>query len=141
MEGDCWSNEALRDVNSLAASIALKEDFNGKVEQTVRLSLIYTTRRHNYLHDKDTAMKLTTIALASAFALSSTVAFAQTDHRSGVKAHHSTVGMVQVHPDYNMVRLHPNYGNPNGNPDGPTTLSGTGSSQYGGSEPGTSGYN
>jgi hypothetical protein len=27
MEDDCWSIEALRDVNSLAASIALKEDF------------------------------------------------------------------------------------------------------------------
>jgi hypothetical protein len=40
-----------------------------------------------------------------------------------------------------MVRLHPNYGNPNGNPDGPTTLSGTGDSSFGGSSPGTSGYN
>jgi hypothetical protein len=40
-----------------------------------------------------------------------------------------------------MVQLHPNYGNPNGNPDGPTTLSGTGDSTYGGSLPGTSGYN
>lgn len=29
MEGDLWSIEALRDVNSLAASIALKNDFNG----------------------------------------------------------------------------------------------------------------
>lgn len=77
-------------------------------------------------------MKLTTIALASAFALSSTIALAQTDHKSVVKAHHSTAGMVQ---------LHPNYGNPNGDPDGPTTLSGTGSSQYGGSSPGTSGKN
>ena len=32
-------------------------------------------------------------------------------------------------------------GNPNGNPDGPTTLSGTGDSSFGGSSPGTSGYN
>jgi len=40
-----------------------------------------------------------------------------------------------------LVLLHPNYGNPNGNPDGPTTLSGTGDSQFGGSSPGTSGYN
>jgi hypothetical protein len=40
-----------------------------------------------------------------------------------------------------MVRLHPNYGNPNGNPDGPTTLSGTGNSQFGGSSAGTSGHN
>ena len=75
-------------------------------------------------------MKLTTIALASAFALSSTVALAQTDHRS--KAHHRTVG---------KARMQPNYGNPNGNPDGPTTLSGTGNSQFGGSSAGTSGYN
>jgi hypothetical protein len=40
-----------------------------------------------------------------------------------------------------MVHLHPNYGNPNGNPDGPTTLSGTGDSSFGGSSSGTSGYN
>jgi hypothetical protein len=41
-----------------------------------------------------------------------------------------------------MVQLHPNYGNPNGNLDSPTTLSGgTGDSSYGGSSPGTSGYN
>ena len=39
------------------------------------------------------------------------------------------------------VILRPNNGNPNGNPDGPTTLSGTGNSQFGGSSPGTSGYN
>jgi len=30
---------------------------------------------------------------------------------------------------------------PNGEPDGPTTLSGTGDSQFGGSEPGASGRN
>jgi hypothetical protein len=40
-----------------------------------------------------------------------------------------------------MVHLHPNYGNPNGNADGPTTLSGTGDSSFGGSSAGTSGYN
>jgi hypothetical protein len=79
-------------------------------------------------------MKLTTIALASALALSSTVALAQTGHRS--KAHHRTERTVPP-----MVQLHPNYGNPNGNADGPTTLSGTGNSQFGGSSPGTSGYN
>ena len=79
-------------------------------------------------------MKLTTIALASAFALSSTIALANATHKKPEVriVHHRTVGMVQ---------LHPNYGNPNGNPDGPTTLSGTGSSQFGGSSPGTSGYN
>jgi hypothetical protein len=81
---------------------------------------------------KDTTMKLTTIALASAFALSATAALANTVHHKAVVTHRDAAGMVQ---------LHPNYGNPNGNPDGPTTLSGTGDSQYGGSSPGTSGYN
>ena len=78
-------------------------------------------------------MKLTTIALASAFALSAAAAFAHT-------AHHKSV----VRDDRNaapMVQLHPNYGNSNGNPDGPTTLSGTGDSSFGGSSAGTSGYN
>jgi hypothetical protein len=37
--------------------------------------------------------------------------------------------------------LRPDDGNPNGKPDGPTTLSGTGDSQFGGSEPGASGRN
>ena len=37
MEDDRSSISALRDVNGLAASIALKEDFSGTVEQTVRL--------------------------------------------------------------------------------------------------------
>jgi hypothetical protein len=79
---------------------------------------------------KDKNMKLATLALASAFALSSTFALANpVRHRASVRADHS------------MVRLHPNYGNPNGNPDGPTTLSGTGDSQFGGSSPGTSGHN
>jgi hypothetical protein len=78
-------------------------------------------------------MKLTTLALATAFALSGTAAFANTvHHKSVVRTERDTVP---------MVHLHPNYGNPNGNPDGPTTLSGTGDSQYGGSSPGTSGYN
>jgi hypothetical protein len=78
-------------------------------------------------------MKLTTIALASALALSATAALANTaHHRSDVRAGRHAADMVQ---------LHPNYGNPNGDPDGPTTLSGTGDSSYGGSSPGTSGYN
>ena len=74
-------------------------------------------------------MKLTTLAMAASFALSGTVAFAHTvRHHASVRAAPSVV-------------LHPNYGNPNGNPDGPTTLSGTGSSEFGGSSPGTSGRN
>jgi hypothetical protein len=78
-------------------------------------------------------MKLTTIALASAFALSGTVAFAQ-------PVHHKAVARTD-RDAAPMVQLHPNYGNPNGNADGPTTLSGTGDSSFGGSSPGTSGYN
>ena len=77
-------------------------------------------------------MKLTTIALATAFALSGTAALANTVHHKSVRIHRDAAPMVQ---------LHPNYGNPNGNADGPTTLSGTGDSSFGGSSPGTSGYN
>ena len=76
-------------------------------------------------------MKLTGLALASVF--TSTLALANTvHHKQFVRADQGDDGMVQ---------LHPNYGNPNGNPDGPTTLSGTGQSTFGGSTPGTSGYN
>jgi hypothetical protein len=68
-------------------------------------------------------MKLTTIALATVFVLSSTLAFAHSHHR-----HH---------------RMHLSMGsnNPNGTAGGATTLSGTGSSQFGGSTPGTTGKN
>ncbi len=78
-------------------------------------------------------MKISAIALAAAFALSGTAAFANTvHHKVAVTTDRAATGMVQ---------LHPNDGNPNGNPDGPTTLSGTGDSSFGGSSPGTSGYN
>jgi hypothetical protein len=91
------------------------------------------SRGSTTVNTKDTIMKLTTIALATAFALSGTAAFANTvHHKAAVRADRDAAGMVQ---------LHPNYGNPNGNPDGPTTLSGTGDSSFGGSSPGTSGYN
>ena len=75
-------------------------------------------------------MKLTTIALAAAVALSSTFALAKTVHHQST----DTGGMSRMHKPSND-------GNPNGTADGPTTLTGTGSSQYGGSSPGTSGYN
>jgi hypothetical protein len=76
------------------------------------------------------------MALATAFALSGTFAFANTvRHHSSVRTHRMDRDAAPP------VVLHPNYGNPNGNPDGPTTLSGTGSSAFGGSSPGTSGYN
>jgi hypothetical protein len=59
-------------------------------------------------------MKLTTLALASGFALFSTFVLANTDHhRSVARNHRGTVGMVHLHPDY-------------GNPDGPTVFGGTG---------------
>jgi len=77
-------------------------------------------------------MKLTTIALAAAFALSGASAFAHTArHESSARTYPMYRNAVPP------VVLHPNYGNP----DGPTTLSGTGSSAFGGSSPGTSGYN
>ena len=78
-------------------------------------------------------MKFTTIVLATAFALSGTAAFANSvHHKATVRADRDAIGMVQ--PDSN-------YGNPNGTAGGPTTLSGTGDSLFGGSSPGTSGYN
>jgi hypothetical protein len=106
-----------------------KEDFNGTIEIVSYLLVKGSTT----VYTKDTIMKLTTIVLATAFALSGTAAFANTvHHKAAVRVDRHAVGMVQ---------LHPNYGNPNGNPDGPTTLSGTGDSSFGGSSPGTSGYN
>jgi hypothetical protein len=78
-------------------------------------------------------MKFATIALAAAVAFSATVAVAQAASDKSVR---------KVHRDTaSKVRLQPNYGNPNGDPNGPTTLSGTGSSKFGGSSPGTSGRN
>ncbi|QHO76746.1 hypothetical protein ACH79_33070 [Bradyrhizobium sp. CCBAU 051011] len=65
--------------------------------------------------------------------LSSTYAFANT-------AHHQPFVRSSMYATPAVV-LHPNYGNANGNPDGPTTLSGTGDSQFGGTSAGTSGYN
>jgi len=81
-------------------------------------------------------MKVAMTALVAVSMLSSTYAYANT-------AHHEP--LVRSHAMYKHVArpvvLHPNYGNPNGNPDGPTTLSGTGDSQFGGTSAGTSGYN
>ena len=83
-------------------------------------------------------MKLMTIALASVLTLSSTFALAKTVR------YEPSERTYQLHrgvPVTESGLLHPNDGNPNGDPDGPTTLSGTGSSEFGGSSPGTSGYN
>jgi hypothetical protein len=60
-------------------------------------------------------MKLT-IALASAFALSTTFALANTvRHKPSVRIHDLHRGIPQVRSGF----LHPNYGNP----DGPTSVS------------------
>ncbi|WP_454624368.1 hypothetical protein [Bradyrhizobium cenepequi] len=81
-------------------------------------------------------MKVAMMALVAASMLSSTYAFADTPrHEPLVRSYHMYRDAAPP------VVLHPNYGNPNGDPDGPTTLSGTGDSQFGGSSPGTSGYN
>jgi hypothetical protein len=54
-------------------------------------------------------MRLAVMALASAFALSSTCAFAHTvRHKSNVTAH-------AAHRDASRAVLHPKYGNPNDN--------------------------
>jgi hypothetical protein len=74
-------------------------------------------------------MKMITVALAALVALSSTLALAQTNQAEKPRGKAA------------KVKLQPNYGNPNGNPNGPTTLSGTGNSQFGGSVAGTSGRN
>jgi hypothetical protein len=65
-------------------------------------------------------MKLTTLALASAFALSSTFALAHTNpnhHRSGVRTHHGAVGMSNAR----TYRGWMNYG---GYGDGPNNRGG-----------------
>jgi hypothetical protein len=126
MEEVCSSIEALRDVNSSMASIALKQGFK---ERSNRRCGCRVSKQ------KDTTMKLATIALASAFALSGTFALANTvHHKSDVRIHRDTTGMGRMYgPVYDS--------SPNGTADGPTTLSGTGSSQFGGSSPGISGYN
>jgi hypothetical protein len=57
-------------------------------------------------------MKLTTLALASGFALFSTLALANTDHHRSVAGNHRGAGgMSHLHPDY-------------GNPDSPAEFGG-----------------
>ena len=65
-------------------------------------------------------MKLMTLALASAFALSSTVAFAYTNphhHRSGVRTHHRAIGMGYA-PTYRGWTNYGGYGGYGGYVDG-----------------------
>jgi hypothetical protein len=110
-------------------------------------------------------MKLATILLASAFALSGTFAFAQAGGANGTAGGPTTLsgtGTSTMGGDtagaVNRSGPSPTTGGsisggttgnaagnqdcgPNGCPGGPTSLSGTGSSQFGGSSPGTSGRN
>ena len=69
-------------------------------------------------------MRFATVALASVFALSSTFALAH-----GYRHHHMRHSM-------HMMRGGAAVNNPNGTASGPTTLSGTGASTYGGNSPG-----
>ncbi|WP_454628281.1 hypothetical protein [Bradyrhizobium cenepequi] len=69
-------------------------------------------------------MKFAAIALTTLAMLSMTLVPADAAYKRHHRAHHAK-----------------NLGNPNGTPGGPTSLSGTGSSQYGGSSPGTAGKN
>jgi hypothetical protein len=106
----------------ISSGVTPKEEFSGTAPV-----VSYLESTTNYI--KETIMKLATIALASVLALSGTAAFANTvHHKSVVRTDRDTIGMVHLHPNY-------------GDPDGPTTLSGTGDSSFGGSSPGTSGYN
>ena len=125
------------------------------------LSAFAVFRSHN---KKETAMKLATILLASAFALSGTFAFAQAGGANGTAAGPTTLsgtgtsamggdtagavsgsvpaagGSMSGGTTGSAAGNQP-CGNPNGCPGGPTSLSGTGSSQFGGSTPGNAGKN
>ncbi len=97
-------------------------------------------------------MKLETIVVAAALSLSSTFSLAQMGGASGGGATVPEIsgpavngGGGVVSPNdrresgtVGMSSRDPNGGNPNGNAGGPTSLSGTGSSTYGGvGSPGT----
>jgi hypothetical protein len=78
-------------------------------------------------------MKLATIALASAFALSSTFALAATSHhkyKSGVRTHQGTVGMARSRTNQGTVGMGRSMNGPAGGPNNRGGL-------VGGSDPGT----
>lgn len=74
-------------------------------------------------------MKLATVSLIAAIALASPVASARGHHRH----HHGWMGSM------NMSRGSAARTDPNGTAGGPTSLSGTGSSKFGGQIPGGAG--
>jgi hypothetical protein len=71
------------------------------------------------INQEDLTMKMKTIALAAVFALASTLASAHGRHH---RYHHYSYYSANS--------------NPNGTASGPTTLSGTGPSTFGGNKPG-----
>jgi hypothetical protein len=131
------------DTFARVSAIASKEDFNGAAAVASYLDCKGKTTIDTATHgNKDKIMKLTAMALATVFALSGTAAFAHTyHHRSDANHYRNAYDQYGMSDEQPTFHLRPNNGNPNGNPDGPTTLSGTGDSQWGGSTPGTSGYN
>jgi hypothetical protein len=72
IEDDCWNILALENVNSLAASIALKKN------------LVVRVRSSPISQAKEIAMKYTTIALAIAFTVPSALALARGGHGGGM---------------------------------------------------------
>jgi hypothetical protein len=103
-------------------TVALKEEFSRMIKIESPFAVWVNGR-------KDKNVKLAIIALASVFALSSTCALARTvRHGSHVRAY-------PIYRAAPSVVFYPSYRIPNGSPDGPTTLSGTGSSQFGGGAP------
>ena len=106
-------------------------------------------------HRKGMTMKVASIALALAFALSGTVALAQNGTAGGPTSLSGTgpsniggqdpaaVGNGASNPNTNYTTGNSmssgNYGSPNGTAGGPTSLSGTGPSNIGGQDPGAVG--
>jgi hypothetical protein len=146
--GRSLSIGGLRDVNGMTRSLAFPLSRLKKIlMERPRLLPISIARGKTTIDtathgNKDKIMKLTAMALATVFALSGTAAFAHTyHHRSDANHYRNAYDQYGMSDEQPTFHLRPNNGNPNGNPDGPTTLSGTGDSQWGGSTPGTSGYN
>jgi hypothetical protein len=91
-------------------------------------------------HQGRTTMKLATIALASAFALSSTLALAYTSHhkhRSGARTHQGTVGMSYARTPVRSTNYGWNGGGWNGGWNGGAGGSNNRGGLVGGSDSGT----
>jgi hypothetical protein len=129
---------------------------------TINAALLFNFAVYLPYPKKESAMKLATIVLASAFVVSGTFAFAQSGNPNGTAGGPTTLsgtGPSTFGGDSPGAfgKSGPTAGGsmsggttgsaagscdgPNGCPGGPTSLSGTGSSQYGGSSPGSQGRN